>query len=103
MKKSIKNNVLAVAIATLAIGIPYACARTYESNQIEQTKRTYLLDFVHYCQGCENLRQINPAKDYTKSTTHDLVNLASFYESQYNFADCTDYEQMEVIDDIIKK
>ncbi len=99
MKKNIKKNVLAVAIAAMTTGIPYACARTYESGQME---RAYLMDFIQYCKTCENLRQVNPAKDYTKASLHELKSAARFYVEQYDFADCTDYENQLEIDNIIK-
>ena len=61
-----------------------------------------LMDFIEYCKTCENLRQVNPAKDYTKASLHELKSAARFYEEQDDFADCTDYPQQEEIDKIIK-
>lgn len=102
MKKNIKKYLLVVAMATLALGIPCVCARTYNNYQIEHVKRAYLIDFIKYCKTCENLRQVNPAKDYTKASLHELKSAARFYVDQYDFADCTDYENQEQIDEIIK-
>ena len=44
---------------------------------------------------------LDPNKDYTQATLHELKNAARFYEEQENFADCTDYQQQAKIDEII--
>lgn len=100
--KKIKRYVLVVVMATLALGTIAGTAKVYGDYKFEQMNRAYLLDFIHYCQGNEGLRQINPSKDYTKSSTHDLKHLAKFYLEQDNFADVSDYWDIKVIDEIVK-
>lgn len=60
-----------------------------------------LVDFIEYCRTCENLRQVNPAKDYTKASLHELKSAARFYEDQESFLDCTDYQQQAEVNKII--
>ena len=93
MKKNIKSALVVAAIAVLplmAAGIRGAI-----------NDKEVLLDFIEYCKTCENLRQVDPNKDYTQATLHELKNAARFYEEQENFADCTDYQQQAKIDEII--
>ena len=93
MKKSIK---LALVVAAIAV-LPLMVAGVRGAINDKEV----LLDFIEYCKTCENLRQVNPAKDYTKSSLHELKTVARFYEEQENFADCTDYQQQAKIDEII--
>lgn len=93
MKKNIKSALVVAAIAVLPL---MAAGMRGAINDKE-----VLLDFIEYCKTCENLRQVDPNKDYTKATLHELKNAARFYEEQENFADCTDYQQQAKIDKII--
>ena len=94
MKKRIK---IAMVVATI-VALPLIGA---EMQQSKSDEKSLLVDFIEYCKTCENLRQVNPAKDYTKSSLHELKTVARFYEEQENFADCTDYQQQAKIDEII--
>lgn len=96
MKNQIKASVVAVMIAAL----PLVGMAVHTMNE-RVSQRKALIQFVDYCKGCENLRQVNPAKDITKASLHDLKSMARFYESQDNFADCTDYPQQAEINYII--
>ena len=93
MKKRIKSALVVAAIAVLPL---MAAGMRGAINDKE-----VLLDFIEYCKTCENLRQVDPNKDYTQATLHELKNAARFYEEQENFADCTDYQQQAKIDEII--
>ena len=97
MKKSIKRYLVVAAIAAL----PLATIASYAHAHARETERKELIDFIQYCKTCENLRQVNPAKDYTKASLHELKSAARFYINQYDFADCTDYPNQIVIDDIV--
>lgn len=94
MKKRIK---IALVAATI-VALPLMAAQQSKSEE-----KTLLVDFIEYCKTCENLRQVDPNKDYTQATLHELKNAARFYEEQENFADCTDYQQQAKIDKIIGK
>ena len=94
MKKNIKLALVVMAAAILPLAI--------EGAGTQDTERKELINFIDYCKTCENLRQVNPAKDYTKSSLHELKDIARFYEEQEDFADCTDYPQQAEIDKIIK-
>lgn len=92
MKKRIK---IALVAATI-VALPLMAAQQSKSEE-----KALLVDFIEYCKTCENLRQVDPNKDYTQATLHELKNAARFYEGQENFADCTDYQQQAKIDEII--
>lgn len=92
MKKRIK---IALVAATI-VALPLMAAQQSKSEE-----KSLLVDFIEYCKTCENLRQVDPNKDYTQATLHELKNAARFYEEQENFADCTDYQQQAKIDKII--
>lgn len=92
MKKRIK---IALVVATI-VALPLMGAQQSKSEE-----KSLLVDFIEYCKTCENLRQVDPNKDYTQATLHELKNAARFYEEQDNFADCTDYQQQAKIDEII--
>ena len=94
MKKRIKIALVVVTVVT----IPLMGAGMQKSKSEE---KSLLVDFIEYCKTCENLRQVDPNKDYTQATLHELKNAARFYEGQENFADCTDYQQQAKIDEII--
>ena len=94
MKKRIK---IALVVATI-VALPLMAAQQSKSEE-----KSLLVDFIEYCKTCENLRQVDPNKDYTQATLHELKNAARFYEEQENFADCTDYQQQAKIDKIIGK
>lgn len=94
MKKRIKI----VLVVTTIVALPLMGAGMQQSKSEE---KSLLVDFIEYCKTCENLRQVNPNKDYTQATLHELKNAARFYEEQENFADCTDYQQQAEIDKII--
>lgn len=94
MKKSIKITLVVAAI----VALPLMAAGMQDTINDKEV----LMDFIEYCRTCENLRQVNPAKDYTKASLHELKSAARFYEEQEDFADCTDYPQQEEIDKIIK-
>ena len=93
MKKNIK---LALVVAAIAV-LPLMVAGMRGAINDKEV----LLDFIEYCKTCENLRQVNPAKDYTKSSLHELKTVARFYEEQEDFADCTDYPQQAEVNKII--
>lgn len=93
MKKNIKSALVVAAIAVLPLMVA-GMRGTINDKEV-------LLDFIEYCKTCENLRQVDPNKDYTQATLHELKNAARFYEEQENFADCTDYQQQAKIDKII--
>lgn len=95
MKKSIKLALVVMAAAILPLAI--------EGAGTQDKERKELINFIEYCRTCENLRQVNPAKDYTKASLHELKSAARFYEEQEDFADCTDYPQQAEIDKIIKQ
>lgn len=94
MKKNIKSALVVAAIAVLPLMVAGMRGAIND--------KEVLLDFIEYCKTCENLRQVNPAKDYTKASLHELKSAARFYEEQEDFADCTDYPQQAEIDKIIK-
>lgn len=94
MKKNIKSALVVAAIAVLPIMVAGMRGAIND--------KEVLLDFIEYCKTCDNLRQVNPAKDYTKASLHELKTVARFYEEQEYFADCTDYQQQAEIDKIIK-
>ena len=94
MKKRIK---IVLVVATI-VALPIMAAGMQDTINDKEV----LFDFIEYCKTCENLRQVNPAKDYTKASLHELKSAARFYEEQEDFADCTDYPQQEEIDKIIK-
>ena len=93
MKKNIKSALVVAAIAVLPIMVAGMRGAIND--------KEVLLDFIEYCKTCENLRQVNPAKDYTKSSLHELKTVARFYEDQEDFADCTDYPQQAEVNKII--
>ena len=93
MKKSIKSALVVAAIADLPLMVAGMRGAIND--------KEVLLDFIEYCKTCENLRQVNPAKDYTKSSLHELKTVARFYEEQEDFADCTDYPQQAEVNKII--
>ena len=93
MKKSIKLALVVMAAAILPLAI--------EGAGTQYTERKELINFIEYCKTCENLRQVNPAKDYTKASLHELKSAARFYEEQEDFADCTDYQQQAEVNKII--
>lgn len=92
MKKRIKIVLVVAAIVALPL---------MGAQQSKNEEKSLLVDFIEYCKTCENLRQVDPNKDYTQATLHELKNAARFYEEQENFADCTDYQQQAKIDEII--
>lgn len=93
MKKRIK---IVLVVATI-VALPLMAADIQDTINDKEV----LFDFIEYCKTCENLRQVDPNKDYTQATLHELKNAARFYEGQENFADCTDYQQQAKIDKII--
>ena len=93
MKKNIKSALVVAAIAVLPIMVAGMRGAIND--------KEVLLDFIEYCKTCENLRQVNPAKDYTKASLHELKTVARFYEEQEDFADCTDYPQQAEVNKII--
>ena len=93
MRKRIK---IVWVVATI-VALPLMGA----GQQSKSEEKSLLVDFIEYCKTCENLRQVDPNKDYTQATLHELKNAARFYEEQENFADCTDYQQQAKIDKII--
>lgn len=97
MKKNINKYLVVATIVALPLATTIICART----RTHETERKELINFIEYCKTCENLRQVNPAKDFTKASYHELKSAARFYEEQENFADCTDYQQQAKIDKII--
>ena len=97
MKKNIKKYLVVAAIAAL----PLATIASYAHTHARETERKELINFIEYCKTCESLRQVNPSKDYTKASFHELKSAARFYEEQPDFADCTDYERQSQIDNII--
>lgn len=93
MKKSIKITLVVAAI----VALPLMAAGMQDTINDKEV----LMDFIEYCKTCENLRQVNPAKDYTKASLHELKSAARFYEEQENFADCTDYQHQAEVNKII--
>ncbi len=99
MKKNIKKYLVVMAIAIL----PLATIASYaHAHACKAEERKELILFIEYCKTCENLRQVNPAKDYTNASFHQLKSAARFYEEQADFADCTDYNRQTEVDKIIK-
>lgn len=97
MRKSIKRYLVVAAIAAL----PLATIASYAHAHARETERKELIDFIQYCKTCENLRQVNPSKDFSKASFGELKSAARFYEEQTDFADCTDYERQALVDNII--
>ena len=97
MKKNINKYLVVATIVALPLATTIICART----RTHETERKELIDFIEYCKACENLRQVNPSKDFTKASLHELKSAARFYEGQEDFADCTDYQRQAQIDNII--
>ena len=93
MKKNIKSALVVAAIAVLPIMVAGMRGAIND--------KEVLLDFIEYCKTCENLRQVNQSKDYTKASLHELKSAARFYEDQEDFADCTDYQQQAEVNKII--
>ena len=93
MKKSIK---LVLVVATI-VALPIMAAGMQDDSKDKEA----LVDFIEYCRTCENLRQVNPAKDYTKASLHELKTGSRFYEEQEDFADCTDYQHQAEVNKII--
>ena len=93
MKKNIKSALVVAAISVLPIMVAGVRGAIND--------KEVLLDFIEYCKTCENLRQVNPAKDYTKASLHELKTVARFYEEQEDFADCTDYQHQAEVNKII--
>ena len=98
MKKNINKYLVVATIVALPLATTIICART----RTHETERKELIDFIQYCKTCESLRQLNPNKDFTKASLHELKSAARFYEGQEDFADCTDYKNQSEIDNIIK-
>lgn len=94
--KKWKVSLVWVAIAAL----PLAGMAVHTTSE-RAAQRKALIQFVDYCKGCENLRQVNPRKDITKATSRELKTMARFYYDQDNFADCTDYPEQAEINYII--
>lgn len=94
MKKRIK---IALVVATI-VALPLIGA---EMQQSKSEEKSLLVDFIEYCKTCENLRQVNPYKDYNKASLHELKTVARFYEEQEDFADCTDYQHQAEVNKII--
>lgn len=84
-----------VAIAAL----PFATS--IYARKSEEWKRTELIKFIDYCKQNEGLRQIDPNKDYSRSSLHDLKTLTRFYLEQSCFDDVTDYDDIVEIDKIV--
>ena len=99
MRRSIKRYLV---VATI-VALPLVAITSYAHAHTRETERKELIDFIQYCKTCENLRQVNPNKDYTKASLHELKSAAKFYVEQYDFADCTDYQNQKTIDNIINK
>lgn len=99
--KKVTKFIGVTAFAVLFFSGVTATAFAYTAHQHESLERDYLLDFIHYCQSNEGLIQIDPSKDYKKSSTHDLKKLAKFYLEQDNYADVSDYWDVKVIDEIV--
>lgn len=96
MKNQIKASVVAVMIAAL----PIVGTSIHNASETEHNRKE-LLQFIDYCKGCENLKQVNPAKDLASAGTRELKTIARWYYDQDNFADCTDYPQQAEINYII--
>ena len=71
MKKRIKI----VLVVTTIVALPLMGA----GQQSKSEEKSLLVDFIEYCKTCENLRQVDPNKDYTQATLHELKNAARFY------------------------
>lgn len=97
MRKSIKKYLVVAAIAAL----PLATIASYAHAHARETERKELVNFIQYCKTCESLRQVNPRKDFSKASFGELKSAARFYVDQYDFADCTDYEQQALVNNII--
>ena len=100
MNKKYSKTIGVLAFSALLLCGACTCGMMYDKYQVEKANRAYLLDFVHYCQKNEGLRQINPNKDYSKSSTHELKDIARFYIDQPDFGDVTSYDDILIIDDI---
>ena len=97
MRRSIKRYLV---VATI-VALPLVAITSYAHAHARETERKELIDFIEYCKTCGNLRQVNPSKDFTKASLHELKSAARFYEGQEDFADCTDYQRQAKIDNII--
>ena len=97
MRRSIKRYLV---VATI-VALPLVAITSYAHAHARETERKELIDFIQYCKTCENFRQVNPSKDFTKASLHELKSAARFYEGQEDFADCTDYQRQAKIDNII--
>lgn len=96
MKKNVRLLVVAATMAALPLaGIAVS------NTASKAAERKALIQFVDYCKGCENLMQVNPAKDLTKAGTSELKTIARWYYDQDNFADCTDYPAQAEVNHII--
>ena len=93
MKKNIKSALVVAAIAVLPLMLAGVRGAIND--------KEVLLNFIEYCKTCENIRQVNPAKDYNKASLHELKTVARFYEEQEDFADCTDYQHQAEVNKII--
>ena len=67
MKKRIK---IVLVVATI-VALPLMGAQ-----QSKNEEKSLLVDFIEYCKTCENIRQVDPNKDYTQATLHELKNAA---------------------------
>ena len=95
MKKYINHLLVVAAIAAMPV-----LASAYNSAR-KEAARSFLIDFIEYCQKNKGLEQIDPNKDYRKSSLHDLRNMAAYYVEQSCFYDVTDFDEQYKIDEIV--
>ena len=95
MKKYINHLLVVAAIAAMPV-----LASAY-TNARKEADRRLLIDFIEYCQKNKGLEQIDPNKDYKKSSLHDLKNIATYYVEQSCFYDVTDFDEQYKIDEIV--
>lgn len=101
MKKQFVKTFVVLSLGASLLCGSCACGMAYTSYQQDKERKAQLIEFIEYCKTCDNLRQVDPNKDLSKSSLHELKTIARFYEEQEDFADCTDYDRQIIVDDII--
>ncbi len=101
MNKNVKRTIVAAILTVISFTGLVSGAMALDHHNMVEMERTTLLQFIEYCRETEGLQQVDPHKDYTNSSLHVLKCIAKFYATQDNFADVTDYPEMELVDDIL--
>lgn len=101
MNKNAKRTFIAAILTVVAFTGLVTGAMAVTHHSMVEMERATLLQFVEYCRETEGLQQVDPSKDYTNSSLRELKNVARFYATQDEFADTTDFPDMELVDDIL--